>query len=198
MSSVKLMNITMDKQVSVTFVFNSETETVSDLHCFVDGIEKKKTTTRSRKPKGPIVLEDKAIVTLESNKLVFNNRCVADMQLEWENRVIVKYEKFEDGKKLIPVVGKDTSWDEEGSGNKVTKTNTVSYRGKSNTILQTYGTEFELELWKEGLWKLVSISGGENTPTYEGIVEETEKLDVTVITDEGNEEIPIDEMTFKL
>ena len=186
----------MVKQVTVTFEFDPETEFTSNLKCFVDGVEKKKKTTRTSKPKD-IVLENEAIVTLEANKLVFNNKCTVDMELEWQDRVIIKYEKFNG--KLNPVVGKDISFDQEGSGNKVTKTNTVAYRGKANTVLAQYGTEFEIAVWKEGIWKLIPKSGGDENLTYKEVVDQVEeKIDITVITDEGTPEIPIEEMSFKL
>lgn len=187
----------MNKQVTVTFEFDPTTEITSNLKCFIDGIEKKKVTTRSQKPK-EIILEDEAIVTLEANKIAFNNRCTAQMGLEWQDRVIVKYEKFANVSKPMPIIGKDLSFDQEGSGNKVTKTNTIAYRGKANTILAQYGTEFTLEFYKDGIWKLITKTGGDDTMTYEKVVEQAEEIDVVVITDEGTEEIPINELGFKL
>jgi hypothetical protein len=197
----------MSKQVSVTFEWDPTTETVSNLTCFVDGIEKKNKTTRSPKKKEDEVLADENIIVLEENKLVFNNRSVATMGLEWKDRVVIKYEKLKDapkGSKPFPIVGKDISFDEEGSGNQVTKANTVSYRGKANTILKEYGSEFSLEpyvtkSYPDGVWKLVSKAGGNEDLTYEDTVEKAEDIDITVLTDEGhNTDDKIDEMTFKL
>lgn len=190
----------MNKQFTVTFELDPKTEKVSNLTVFVDGVEKKSTTTRTAKKK-EVELEDTAIITLEENKLVFNNRAVADMKLEWKDRVIIKYDKFEDGvgKKLIPLIGTDFAFDQEGSGNQVTKTNTVSYRGKANTILSEYGNEFTIEEHDDGIWKLVPTSGGSENLTYIETVEKAEEIDITVLTDEGHgEDTKIDEMTFKL
>ena len=189
----------MTKQVSVTFEWDGET--ASNLTCFIDGIEKKKKTTRTTKKKEDEVLADKDIITLEENKLVFNNRCVDTMELEWKDRVVIKYEKFskEKGAKPMPIIGKDVSFDEEGSGNQVTKANGISYRGKANTILREYGDEFTLEVHKGDIWKLVSTSGGNENLTYEETVDKAEEIDITVLTDEGHgEDKKIDEMTFKL
>lgn len=190
----------MNKQFTVTFELDAKTETVTNLTVFVDGVEKKKTTTRTTKAKD-VELEDTAIITLEENKLVFNNRAISDMKLEWKDRVVIKYDKLEDGvgKKLIPLIGTDFSFDQEGSGNQVTKTNTVSYRGKSNTILTEYGNEFTIEAHGDGIWKLVSTSGGNENLTYKETVEKAEEIDITLLTDEGyGEDTAIDEMTFKL
>ena len=46
---------------------------------------------------------------------------------------------------MVPIIGSDIAFDEEGSGNKVTKSNTVTYKGNANTILAEYGTEFSLK-----------------------------------------------------
>jgi len=178
------------KQVTVTFEFEPETETVSKLHCFVDGIEKKKTRTVKKKD---VVLEDEAIVTLLDNKLVLNNRAAAELAAEWQDRIVVKYEKFD--KIPIPIIGKDIAFDTEGAGNKVTKTNTIAYRGKANTILKEYGSEFSLEPYKEGIFKLVSTDG--TLPAYKAVEEKAENIDIPLISDE-EPEIEIEKMTFKL
>lgn len=197
----------MIKQVSVTFEFDPATETVSNLTCFIDGIEKKKKTTRSSKKKEDIVLEDTNVVVLEDNKLVFNNRIVDTMGLEWKDRVVIKYETIKDapkGTRPFPIIGKSIDFDEESSGNQVTKANTVSYRGKANTILKEYGSEFTIEpyitkAYPEGIYKLVSTGGGNEELTYVETVEEAEEIDITVLTDEGHgEDKEINEMTFKL
>lgn len=194
---------TMSKQVTVIFEFDPKTELVSNLTCFIDGIEKKKTTTRTVKKKEE-VMADFPIITLEENKLVLNNRTVHDMDLEWKDRVIIKYEVGKKGTKPFPIIGKDTSFDEEGAGNQLTKTDTVSYRGKANVILKEYGTEFTIEpyitkVYPEGVWRLMSTSGESESITYEEIEEEASEIDITVLTDEGHEEdIEIEKMTFKL
>lgn len=186
----------VNKQITVTFEFDVETGNVSKLKVFADGVEQKKKTTTKTSTKKEAVLEDKAVIVLEPNKLVLNNRCVADMQLVWEDRVVIKYEKFPGVKKPIPIIGKGESFDEPGSGNKLSKTNTIQYRGNANTILATYGTEFGLELYKEDIWKLIPINGGETT--YEEVDEKAEKLDVTILVDEQEEEIEIEDIQFKL
>lgn len=190
------------KQVSVTFEFDSETELVSNVHAFVDGIEKKKTTTKKKKKEDEEeVMEDVATITREETKLVLNNKAMADMELAAEDRIIIKYEQIAKGKKKFPVIGSDISWNEEGSGNKITKGKSVAFRGKNNLVLAEYGTTFTLEPYKDGLWKLISLtqleSGGPVSETYEDVVDEAEKLDVTIIT-EDDDTTQIDELTFNL
>jgi len=187
----------MIKQVTVTFSFDPDEENaVSDLTCFIDGIEKKKKTTRSTKVK-EIILEDEALVTLEPTKIQLNNKAVADMGIVYGERVIIKYEKITGSKKYFPTIGSDTSMNEEGSGNKITKTNSVAYKGKANIILAEYGTEFSVEPYKEGVWKLVSKNAPVKPVTYEEVTNQAENLDFTIITDDDSE-IEIGEMPFKL
>lgn len=189
------------KQVIVTFNFDPETEMVSDVKCTVDGIEKKKKTTKKVKE----VIEEmstEALITLESNKLVFNTKAIADMAIEYEDRIVIKWEKEDGkGKTMIPIIGKDISFDEEGTGNKVTKSNTVAYKGKSNTVLSEFGSEFKIVPYREGVWKLISTStnGTISNPTtpLEEVLEEADETetDLLVDTDENTE---IDPLTFQL
>lgn len=182
------------KQVIVTFNYDPETDTVSDVQCSIDGVEKKRKTTRKVKD----VIEEMssiALVTLEPNKLVFNNKAVADMGLEYEDRIVIKWEKR--GKQMIPIIGKDLAFNEEGTGNKVTKANTITYKGKANLVLADYGTEFTLSQIGEGIWELVSnIQKSEDT-TLESVIEDAiaTEPDLLVTTDE---ETVIDKLTFQL
>lgn len=182
------------KQVIVTFNYDPVTDTVSDVQCSIDGVEKKRKTTRKVKD----VVEEMssiALVTLEPNKLVFNNKAVADMGLEYEDRIVIKWEKR--GKQMIPIIGKDLAFNEEGTGNKVTKANTITYKGKANLVLADYGTEFTLSQIGEGIWELVSnIQKSEDT-TLESVIEDAiaTEPDLLVTTDE---ETVIDKLTFQL
>lgn len=185
----------MLKQVSVTFNFDPETEFVSDLQCFVNGVEKKKTTTR-KATKKEVVLEDEALVIREDNKIILNNRAVSEMEVSAEDRMIIKYIKFNKSKKLTPVIGSDSAFDEEGNGNKVTKSYTIAYRGNANKILAEYGSTFNIEAVGDGTWKLIS-KDKESVDNYEAIVDDIKEEDITVFT-EDDQDTTINEMTFIL
>lgn len=187
----------MIKQITVTFDFNSETEEVSNVKVVNSSEKKKSTTTKKAKD---IVTEtaSDAIITLEANKLVFNSKAVADMGIEYEDRIIIKWEK--DGKKMIPIVGTDLAFDEEGNGNKVTKTNSIAYKGKANAVLAELGSEFTIEPHREGIWKLVATAEGvvnSDNVTLEEVIEQAEDIDPELIV-EGDDETEIDELQFKL
>ena len=200
MSLIKLMNIMENKvkQVIVTFEFDPETELVSNVLCTIDGVEKKKKTTKKKSE----VVEEMAkepLITLETTKLVFNNKAVADMEIEYEDRIVIKWEKKDKtGKQLIPIIGKDIAFDEEGAGNKVTKTNTVGYKGKQNAVLAEFGSIFTIEPYKDNIWKLISTTSPTTSRTLEETVKAVSKVDPILITEEGDNDVEIEELKFIL
>ena len=187
------------KQVIVMFNFDPETEMVSDVKCTVDGIEKKKKTTRKVKD---VVkeLESEIKIILEPNKLVFNNLAASTMQIEYEDRIVIKWEQV--GNQMIPIIGKDISFDEEGAGNKVTKSNTVTYKGKANTVLAEFGNEFTIIPYKENIWKLMPLnlqSGTVCQPTVslDEVAAKTEEIEPELLVD-TDDTTEIDELEFNL
>lgn len=187
------------KQVMVTFEFDPFTEEVSNIQCSVDGVEKKKKTTRKKSE----VVEELAsspLITLDAAKLIFNNKAVADMELEYEDRVVIKwYPIAEKSKTLIPVIGKDSAFNEEGSGNKVTKTNTVGYKGKQNVVLAELGSIFTIEPYKGDIWKLVSTTNPGAVKTIKEAIVESEKVEPMLLIDnEDNSEIDETQFQFSI
>lgn len=180
-------------QFNVTFNFDSETKTVSDLKCSVNGVEKKKKTTK--KLKDMVVCGDDAALTLEENKLVFNSKAVELLNLSPDDRIVIKYQAL--NKIMIPIIGKDVDFNEEGTGNKVTKSFTVTYRGKANTILAEHGKEFAFEPHSDSLFKLVSTSESSIVNTVsepiEKLIELADKIEPEIIVDSNEEPIELDE-----
>lgn len=100
----------------------------------------KKTRTSSSKVKiddsNPI-----PTLTLLENKYQLNKAAVDLMGIEPDMKLDIKYEKR--GKVLIPVIGREEALASK-KGNRVTKSFTVSYRGKNHDTLATYGESFEI------------------------------------------------------
>lgn len=179
------------KQIIVTFDYDPETESVSNVKCTVDGIEKKK---KSTKKISEIKEEDKdAIISISSNKLSFNKKCVSEMNLQYEDRIVIKWEKK--GTLMVPIIGKDLSFDEEGTGNKLTKTNTITYKGKANAILADYGSEFTISYLKDGIWELIPTN--KTNASLEEVLETANQVSTDLIIDTDDETI-IDELKFQL
>ena len=82
------------------------------------------------------------LITLDSNKLILTTGAVDLMQICSDCRIDIKYKKK--NKVSIPVIGTDEAFGTKG-GNKLTKTNTISFRGASNEKLSEFGTTFKLE-----------------------------------------------------
>lgn len=189
----------MIKGVIVTFDFDTETEQITNVQCNVDGVEKKKRTT---KPKAKVEEEMAAepLITREETKLVFNNKVVADMEIEYEDRIIIKWEKSKDKKTMFPIIGTDVAFGEEGAGNKVTKTNTVGFKGKQNVVLAELGAIFTIspyvtDKYPEGVWKLVSTTNATTSKTLEDTIKAVEKVKTDIIT-EKDEDIEIEPLQF--
>lgn len=137
--SVKLVFSLVDTETGE--IFTKET-TLGD---FKDA--KKGTTTRSKKPKDdgdPV-----AKLTLLDNKIQLNKAAIDLTGFEPEMKIDVKFEKK--GRSITPVICKD-----DKTGNRLTKTYTVSFRGSRHDNLVEYGTVFELTPYegKEGYFKL--------------------------------------------
>lgn len=114
---------------------------------------------------------------LDDNKYYLNAAAIELMQVGPDSRIDIKYEKG------VPVIGTDEAFGTKGGGNKLTKNNTVAYRGAKNEELAKYGTEFTISAHnsKEGLFVLSS----ENAPVQQ------EKLN-------GDENVALEEDSLSL
>ena len=186
----------MIKNVIVTFQFDPETETVSDVQCSVDGVEKKKRTTRKKSDVEEEIAAE-PLITREETKLVFNNKVVLDMDIHPGDRVVIKWEKVKGTKQVFPIIGKGIAFDEEDSGNKITKTFTMGYKGSQNTVLAEVGSQFTIEPYKEGIWKLISTTSANTCRTIEETIKVVEKVNADIIT-ETDEDTKIDKLQFIL
>ena len=97
-------------------------------------VKKTSSGTRTRKPKDD---DPVAKITLLDNKIQLNAAAVAMTGFEPEMKIDVKFEKK--GRSITPVLCHD-----DKTGNRLTKTYTVSFRGSRHDNLAEYGTIFEL------------------------------------------------------
>ena len=187
------------KLVNVTFKFDPETEMISDVHCTVDGVEKKKKTTTRKKDVAPVELEAEAKITLEANKIVFNNKAIDMLQPSESGRVSIKW--IQESNVMIPIMGTDVAFGEEGAGNKLTKSNTMAYKGKANAVLAELDNEFTLAPHKDGIFKLVPLNKTEVTGKpavkLENIIKQAEETEPVLIV-ESDTTTDLDPLTFTL
>jgi hypothetical protein len=101
------------------------------------------TSTKRQATKAVKVEENKEpLITLDSNKLVLTTGAVELLNVCTDCRLDIKYKKK--GKQTVPVIGTDSAFGTKG-GNKLTKTNTISFRGSANDKLSEFGNIFKLE-----------------------------------------------------
>lgn len=121
------------------------------------------------------------IVTLDSNKLILTQGAVDLLQVCEDCRIDIKYEKKD--KKAVPIIGTDAAFGTK-AGNKLTKSNTVSYRGAANEKLSAYGTTFRLEPTKNtGIYYLVGDAEPAEEKVPEEIINIESELDIDVLDD---------------
>lgn len=126
------------------------------------------------------------IITLDSNKLILTQGAVDLLQVCADCRVDIKYKKKD--KKAVPIIGTDAAFGTK-SGNKLTKSNTVSYRGAANEKLSAYGTTFKLEPTEDkGIYYLVGDRVQEENSVPDEIIDIENELDI-----ESLDNINIDE-----
>lgn len=91
-------------------------------------------------------------LVLESNKYALNEAACKLLKVEAGTTLYINYPK-KDGK-YVPVIGASEAFGVK-SGNKLTKSLTVSYRGAANEKLAEFGTNFEfIESEREGVYYL--------------------------------------------
>ena len=99
-------------------------------------------------------------VELTSNRLILSKDCVTLLNLSPGERVTVAYYSLSN-QETIPLIGKSSAITDEFDGNKLTKSNTVSFRGQQNEVLKLYGNFFCLEDFKTNIYKLVNTTVNE-------------------------------------
>ena len=99
-------------------------------------------TTRKKKEKN----ED--IIKLEDNKIILTQKLLDIIKAEPGDRISIQYKEFNGV--YNPIIAKSEVFADPEAGNKLTKSMTVSYRGKQREELAIYGEEFTFEETFEG------------------------------------------------
>lgn len=118
----------------ISFTYDPETEEISSIS--VKPIKKEADKIK------PELNEDEPTVHLLDNKLCLSLKAAELIGAVPGDRLSIKFQKS--GLRYIPVIGLDSVFDCKG-GNKLTKSLTLSCRGKQNEELVKYGTKYVLE-----------------------------------------------------
>ncbi|MDY2736684.1 hypothetical protein [Intestinibacter sp.] len=181
-------------KMMITFDYNPETN---------EYIPLKQEIVKDKKKDSALLMAEEAKdsaepqITLTDNKYILNESAANLIGVKWEDRLDIKYQLID--KIRFPIIGKDTAWGTK-SGNKLTKSLTVSCRGNANSLLSEYGDTFSITPWQghEGLFVLV---GNKDRTTPDENVEVTEdenpENDLEAIQDAIDDtDYEINNMTF--
>lgn len=148
-------------------------------------VKKSSTGTRTRKPKDE---DPVAKLNLLDNKIQFNAAAVEMTGFEPEMKIDIKFEKK--GRVTTPVLCQD-----DKTGNRLTKTFTISCRGSKHDNLAEFGDVFELTPYEgeEGYFKLKGNIEKEDDiiDVPEEIEDPEEGIDMTDTEDIGDFELEL-------
>ena len=97
------------------------------------------------------------IIKVEDNKLVLSREALVMLNAKSGDRVTINYYNI-NPELTFPIIARSEILD--GPGNKITKSNSVLYKGQQREILLQYGKLFKLEPFKK-YFKLVPIEAFE-------------------------------------
>lgn len=118
---------------------------------------------------------DLPIVELGDSKLIMSPKAIELLSAQIGDRISVNYIQ-KNNELTFPVIGKSEVFTDKEVGNKLSKTNTVSFRGSQKTCLSQYGNLFKLEALRPGVFKMVKIEESELSEADPEFKEETEIL----------------------
>lgn len=120
---------------------------------------------------------DLSVVELSNNKLIISPRAMELMSTKYGDRISVNYVQV-NNEITFPVIGKAETFASHDAGNRITKINTVSFKGVQSSILSKYGTLFQLELWKSGIFKMNPINEGDLATANVNLINENNDLNL--------------------
>lgn len=177
-------NIKIVKQTLYTQWIDQATgELFEETREFLDDTIKVPKKTASKSSKKPKDTDIEPKVYLEDNKIRLNGKAVELTGFEPEQKINILFEKK--GKTITPILCLD-----EKSGNRLTKTYTVSCRGSRHDNLAEYGDIFEVTPYegKEGYFKLkgniekeddiIDVPEEISDPGEDDLIDDSEGIDV--------------------
>ena len=155
----------------ISFDFNEETQKVSNFKC----------ESVNNKPKA-VNSNGEPIIEVADNKLIISPEALNLIEAVAGDRIAINYKQV--SKELTyPIIGKSDKFADKESGNVLSKSNTVSYRGKQRTMLLEYGCIFKLDsAIKDGVYKMTPVNDDSSTElASEDLKEEVAELSDDVL-----------------
>ena len=97
------------------------------------------------------------VVEVEDSRLIISPKAIELMSVKYGDRIAVNYIQ-KNNEITIPVIGKAEAFADPNAGNKVSKNNTVSFKGTQKTILTKYGQLFKIKEYKPGMFRMDPIN----------------------------------------
>lgn len=135
-------------------------------------------------PKRSKSKKDQDTIVLEDNKLVLTQKLLDKINAEPGDRLLVSF-KEENGI-YFPVIAKSEVFADPESGNKLTKSLTLSYRGKQREQLLIYGTKFRFEETSENS-KTCKLIGDKEVKADNKVIKSNKDI-VTFDSDESEDD----------
>lgn len=132
---------------TVTLYFQTKVNTDTGeitTECVKKSIDKIEGEPKKKRTSKVVVKSDNIsdpLLTLEENKYQLSQKAVELMSIQPDDKLDIKYEKI--GKQIVPVIATDENFNSH-TGNRVTKSFTVSYRGSKREELSKYGSVFTI------------------------------------------------------
>ena len=100
------------------------------------------------------------IIELTDNKLIVTNSVLKSLNVLFGDRVSINYYQIS-RESTFPVIAKSDVFFDPDAGQKLTKSNTISFKGIQNTMLSKYGSLFLLESFKNNMFKMIPVTDDE-------------------------------------
>lgn len=149
--------------LKISFNFDPETQVVSSVK--VEDIPKKYKNVGL------------PIVKIENNKLDLSEDAIRMLSANCGDRIAVNY--FQQNNELIiPVIAKAEVFGDPYVGNKLTKSNTVSFKGEQRVMLLKFGSIFKVEEHNGDMFKLTPIDEADLLKVNDDFEEEINNLNL--------------------
>jgi len=129
------------------------------------------------------------ILQVDTNKLIISDALLDLIDADAGDRIAINYYTISNTE-TFPLIGKSEMFADKQSGNKLTKSNTVSFKGVQREILLKYGSLFTVEPFNEGIYKLISLEPTEEVlaTEYSELEQLDEEIDEFILNDDEDED----------
>jgi hypothetical protein len=120
---------------------------------------------------------DLPVIEVGDNRLIISPKAIKLMNLHYGDKVSVNYIQ-KNNEMTIPVIGKAETFADPSAGNKVSKSNTVSFKGAQRTILMKYGQIFNIKVYEKwpNVFEMIPISETDISQSDPNLIDENNNL----------------------